>query len=122
MQYIKNFKTLFMAAFMAVAVVMAASPVAFAGAQDFYLVNNTGYDIYVVNVSPASSDNWEEDVLGSSILPNGESVRVNFGVGNTQYWDLQVKFQDGSGLYWESIDLLSYGQIILNGDGTANFN
>ena len=100
---------------------VAMSAVAFAGAQDFVLVNNTGYDIYLVNVSPNDSNYWEEDILGSSILPNGDSVYVSFGVGSTQYWDLLVTFEDGSTLSWDDIDLLSYGTITLNGNGTASF-
>jgi hypothetical protein len=33
------------------------------GKQDFSLVNQTGYDISEVYVSPANSSDWEEDVL-----------------------------------------------------------
>ena len=86
MQKIKSLKVFFLAALF----VMGLSSVAFAGAQDFVLVNNTGFPIYKVNVSAASTNSWEEDILGSSVLMNGESIRVNFGAGNTQYWDIQV--------------------------------
>ena len=83
MQKIKSLKVFFLAALF----VMAFASVAFAGAQDFILVNNTGFPIYKVNVSAASTNQWEEDILGSQILNNGESLQVNFGVGNQQYWD-----------------------------------
>ena len=115
MQKFKALKVLFLTALFA----MAMSAVAFAGAQDFVLVNNTGYPIYKVNVSAASTNSWEEDILGSDILPNGSSVQVNFGVGSTQYWDIQAIFEDGSSLAWYNIDLLSVAQVTLNNDGTA---
>ena len=115
MQKIKSIKVFILTALF----VMAFSAVAFAGAQDFVLANNTGYSIFYVNVSPASSNNWEEDILGSSVLMNGQSVRVNFGAGNTQYWDIQAVFEDGSSLAWYGIDLLSTYQVTLNNGGTA---
>ncbi len=99
---------------------MMLSSVAFAGAQDFRLVNRTGYDIYVVNVAPSSSDSWQEDILGSQVLGNGQMVNVQFAPNGEQYWDIQATFQDGSGLHWDGIDLLSVAQVTLNGDGTAS--
>ena len=116
MQKIKSLKVFFLAALF----VMALSSVAFAGAQDFTLVNNTGYPIYKVNVSAASTNSWEEDVLGSAILPNCSSVHVPFGFGNQQYWDIQAIFEDGSSIAWYGIDLLSTYQVTLNNDGTAS--
>ena len=115
MKKINSLKVFFLAALF----VMAFASVAFAGAQDFILTNNTGYPIYKVNVSAASTNSWEEDIMGSDILPNGSSVRVNFGAGNTQYWDIQAIFEDGSALAWYNIDLLSTYQVTLNNDGTA---
>ncbi len=116
MKKIKSLRVFFLAALF----VMAYASVAFAGAQDFVLVNNTGYPIYVVNVSAASTNSWEEDILGSQILGNGQAVQVNFGVGNQQYWDIQAVFEDGSSLAWYGIDLLSTYQVTLNNDGTAS--
>ena len=54
-----------------------------------------------------------------SVLMNGEAVRVNFGAGNQQYWDIQAIFEDNSSLAWYNIDLLSTAQVTLNNDGTA---
>ncbi len=108
--------------FLATLFVMAFSAVAFAGAQDFTLVNNTGYDIHYVNVSPSSSNDWQNDILGSSILPNGNSVDVTFKTNDVQYWDIQATFEDGSSLSWSSIDLLSLATVTLNGDGTASLD
>ncbi|MBQ7733847.1 MAG: hypothetical protein IJT58_07505 [Synergistaceae bacterium] len=92
---------------------------AFAGAQDFVLVNRTGYDIYVVNISPTKTNDWEEDILGSDILENGEEVQVRFGIGNTRYWDIQAIFEDESSISWYGIDLLETFKVTLRRDGTA---
>lgn len=115
MKKIKSLKVFFLAALF----VMGLSSVAFAGAQDFVLVNNTGYPIYVVNVSPASSNDWQNDILGSQILGNGQYCEVSFPTNGVQYWDLQAAFEDGSSLSWYNIDLLSTYQVTLNNDGTA---
>lgn len=92
----------------------------FAGPQDFVLINNTGADIYTVNISPSSSGDWEEDVMGSDILENGESVTVRFSVGSTRYWDIQAIFRDGTSISWYNIDLLETYTVTLNRDGSAD--
>ncbi|MBQ6971513.1 MAG: hypothetical protein IJP86_04070 [Synergistaceae bacterium] len=99
--------------------VLAFAASSFAGAQDFILVNNTGYDIYFVNVSPTSTNDWEEDILGSDVLENGDAVTVRFGAGRTRYWDIKAIFEDESSISWYKIDLLSTAIVTLNGDGSA---
>ena len=116
MEQIKSLKVFFLAALF----VMAMSAVAFAGAQDFVLVNNTGYPIYVVNVSPARSDDWHNDILGGQVLGNGQFVEVKFPTNGVQYWDIAATFEDGSGLAWYNIDLLTVARVTLNSDGSAS--
>lgn len=119
MKKIKSLRVLLLT----LAMVVAMASVAFAGAQDFTLTNNTGYDIYVVNVSSSSSDSWEEDLLGSQILPYGSSISITFdNRTGDRYWDIQAVFGDGSSLYWTAIDLLSTYSVTLNSDGTATLN
>ena len=104
---------------LAAAFLLLSSSPALAGAQDFILVNRTGYDIYVVNVSPSGSKEWQEDVLGAKILADGEALEIKFQRRQERYWDMQVKFKDGSGLYWMRLDLMTTSVIALNKDGTA---
>jgi hypothetical protein len=52
--------------------------VALAGDQDFKVVNKTGIEIHKLFVSPHSSDEWGEDILGRDTLDDGESVNVKF--------------------------------------------
>ena len=112
----KSLKVFFLTALF----VMSLASVAFAGPQDFVLVNNTGFPIFVVNVSPASVNDWQEDILGSQVLGNGEAVQVNFNTGNQAVLDINAIFEDGRSLAWYGIDLLSTAQVTLNNDGTAS--
>ena len=63
------------------------------GAYNMTIVNNTGYTVYYVNVSHSSSDSWGNDVLGSSILSNGQSITVPLSRGGL--WDIRLKDSDG---------------------------
>lgn len=108
---------------LAAAVMLIAQAQAFAGAQDFVLVNNTGSTIYNLYCSAADADNWEEDLLGATgTLAPGEYVTIRFNSRERgQYWDLRLVFDNGVDIYWENVDLLSVSQITVNSDGTANF-
>jgi hypothetical protein len=101
---------------------MAASSV-IAGDQDFILVNQTGLTIDQFYCSPSESKDWEEDVLGTDVLENGEKVEINFSREETaRAWDLLIVDEDGDKIYWEEIDLLEAETIILyyeNGKPTA---
>ncbi len=106
--------------FLAVLMMTVAIGTAFAGPQDFVLVNNTGRPIYYLNVSPADAKEWMPDILGSKILENGDKARVTFqGMDGVKLWDLQAEFEDGSSIVWYDIDLYSYRGITLNSDATA---
>ena len=104
---------------LSVVFVFAFVSMTFAGAQDFVLVNNTGADIYTVNISPSGVNDWEEDILGRDVLENGESVTVTFGLGNTPLWDIQAVFENGTSISWYEINLLEVSKVTLLGDGTA---
>lgn len=115
----KIFRTFILAA----ALMIVSQTTAFAGAQDFILVNNTGSAIYHVFCSRANAGTWEEDILGSSgVLMGGESVRISFDAAQRgRYWDLRLVFDNGVDIYWEDVDLLTYSVITVNSDGTASF-
>ena len=55
------------------AIFVSASTLAVAGKQDFILHNETGVDLHSVYVSPHSTDNWQEDILGRDTLPTAQS-------------------------------------------------
>ncbi len=97
-----------------------------AGAQDFILNNATGVDIYAVYVSPASADDWQEDVLGVDVLEAGDSVEINFDRDeDAAYWDLMVEDSDGNNIQWYRLNLTEIYEVTLklkNGKGVAELN
>ena len=79
--------------------VLLASAAAFAGAQDFVLVNKTGVEINAVYVSPSKSNDWEEDILGDDVLENGQNVRINIDDGSGAcIYDFKAEFTNGQEL------------------------
>ena len=74
---------------------------AFAGDQDFTLVNHTGVEIHELYVSPAKMDDWGEDVLTVDTLPDGEEVLIEFGrKEKAAYWDIKVVDQAGDSFFF----------------------
>jgi len=99
------------------AMVLAASMVAFAasGKQNFVLVNQTGVTIYEFYVSPTTTADWEEDVLGVDVLPSGEDVEITFDRDTEACrWDLKVVDKDGNSITWNNIDLCKAEEITLH--------
>lgn len=107
-----------------VVAVMAGSAAVMAGDQDFHLVNKTGLTIDEFYVSPSNVNDWEEDVLGVDVLPNGESVDVAFSRDEEAcVWDLKIVDEEGDAVVWNKIDLCKASEITLNynsGRPTAN--
>jgi hypothetical protein len=103
----------FVAVFTSSSVVMAQE-----ARQDFELVNETGYDISHVFVSPTRSDDWEEDVLGKDVLSEGDEWEIRFTRSTkTCKWDLKVVYaDDNSAAYWRGIDLCKVGRITIHYD------
>ncbi|WP_431862428.1 hypothetical protein [Azospirillum sp.] len=95
------------------AVLFAQSP-AFAGDQDFEVVNKTGYPIKHLHVSEAKNNSWDEDVLGRDVLNDGESFELNFAKGEkTCKWDMKVTYDDGETAVWQDLNLCKISKVTL---------
>jgi hypothetical protein len=83
--------------------------------QDFDLVNNTGYDVSEVYVSPAMKSDWEEDVLGDSTIEDGGSKVIRFkNSGSVCKWDLKVVYEeDDSSAVWQDLDLCTVSKVTI---------
>ena len=105
----------------AIAIFLTASVFARAGKQDFILHNQTGVEIHEVYVSPVSTDDWEEDVLGKSTLPDGESVKITFNDREKHvHWDLKVVDGKGNSIEWHDLNLIEIDEVTLHyKDGKA---
>lgn len=92
-----------------------------AGDQDFELHNKTGIEIHNVFISPHSTNEWEEDVLGQDTLPSGESVEIKFSPKEeAELWDLKVTDSEGDAVIWENLKLTEITDVILKlKDGEA---
>jgi hypothetical protein len=100
-----------------IALFVTASALARTGKQDFVLHNQTGVEIHSLYVSPHSSDDWEEDVLGQDTLPSGESVKITFDDRDKHvHWDLKVTDKDGNSLEWEDLNLVEISEVTLHWD------
>ena len=105
------------AAFMLAATV---SLPAFAGDQDFKLVNRTGYQIDEVYVSRSSSKNWGRDMMGSDALADRESVNLSFNAPDSVCdWDMRVKYNDGDSSEWSNLNLCKIEKVTLYWDRKA---
>ncbi len=118
-----NAKTLKRAALCLAVLALSAftMSLAFAGEQDFKVVNKTGVEIHKLFVSPHSSDDWGEDILGRDTLDDGESVDIKFGRNvKAAHWDLRIEDEKGHSVTWESLNLLEISKVTLHvKDGKA---
>ena len=101
------------AAVIAAACVLVQSP-AFAGQQDFEILNKTGYPIKHLYVSENNSNAWDEDVLGRDVLGDGESFELAFAKGDTTCkWDMKVVYDDGEASVWQALNLCKISKLTL---------
>ncbi|HTN61089.1 MAG TPA: hypothetical protein VL147_05985, partial [Devosia sp.] len=57
--------------------------------------NNTDYDIIEFYASNTGTEDWEEDILGSDILPAGDSLVINIDDGSGYCkFDFLAVFED----------------------------
>lgn len=90
---------------------------AFAGTQDFTILNNTGYPIEQVHVSASTQDAWEEDVLGQDVLDVGDRVKIRFDADEGAcLWDLKVTYTDGETAEWQGLNLCEVSLVALSYD------
>jgi len=88
---------------------------AFAGDQDFKLVNKTGSDIASVYAAPAKEDKWGDDIMGKDMLLDGSSVEISFSHSQDAcHWDLKVVYEDKKSAVWHDVNLCKTSNITLH--------
>jgi hypothetical protein len=81
---------------------------------DFTLKNDTGLVIAELYVSPNTSEDWEEDILGRDVLKHGESLAIAFSrTEKSCLWDLKIIDEDEDEVEWEKLDLCKAEHITL---------
>ena len=104
-----------MLALAAAVAALAAATAAYAGQQDFVIVNNTGQAMMTLNVSPSNEDSWGPDILGVEVLAAGERGEVSFDNEEERCdWDIRVTYEDGDTGDWRGIDLCETAVVELS--------
>jgi hypothetical protein len=85
-------------------------------ALDFVLVNDTGYEIDQVYVSPTKAEEWGSDILGQDTLADGKSCKIHFDRAHeaTTKWDIKIVFTDKEYRYWTDLDLSAISEVTLH--------
>lgn len=110
-----------------VMMLMAFSSVGFAAAQDFTVVNESGYNITGFWVAPADSDSWGEDLLKGTPVADGEQIDIVFDEADkTKLWNFSIKDSAGKTWNWEKkeYDLTTISKITYsykNGKGWLTY-
>ena len=102
--------------FVAIATLLCglASSVVLAGDADFTLVNQTGYDLREVYISPANRNAWGRDRLGKDTLDNNKSRLFTFSDNANCVQDLRVVFDDDdSSVVWKGLDLCEINKLTI---------
>ena len=103
-----------------IAIFVTATAFARAGKQDFLLHNQTGVEIHSLYVSPHSTDDWEEDILGKDTLAASDSLKITFEDRDKHvHWDLKVTDKDGNSLEWYDLNLIEIDEVTLHWDAKA---
>lgn len=93
----------------ALALTLMLSP-ALAEDLEFMLSNESSADLVEFHVSPASSDDWEENLLEGGYLAPGYETGVVIADGlSTCIYDLRGGFEDGTSVEDFGLDLCDLG-------------
>lgn len=87
-----------------------------AAAEDliFMLDNQSSADATEFYASPVGVSSWEEDILGTDVLPSGEAIRITIGDGrDVCEYDLRIVFADGDVVEDAAVDLCDTGSYTL---------
>jgi hypothetical protein len=96
-------------------------------AADYYvdISNETGYTIMYMYVSPDKAATWEEDVLGSEVLADGESKRVTLKGYKSPIFDIRLVDTDNDSYTFWNLDVSTDDITVTLADldkGTSNAN
>jgi hypothetical protein len=78
------------------------------------ITNNTGFDVYYVYISPSSSDDWGEDMLGDDILLDGYSVDIQLGypLSRVSTYDIYLEDEEGDTYSKYEVKLTNNARIV----------
>ncbi|MFM8790823.1 MAG: hypothetical protein ACKOEI_13430, partial [Chthoniobacterales bacterium] len=79
---------------------------------DFELVNGTGWAIKELYISPATVNDWQENVI-SKPMDNGDSYEITFHPdADVAKWDMRIVWVDeGEDVVWQALDLSKISKL-----------
>lgn len=87
------------------------------------VVNNTGFTLVDVFVSPAETDHWGKDILPNDLFENGSTIKVTIppDYGTTCMFDMKITDAEGGHITFTNIDICKLVKLKINADGTFNY-
>ena len=76
---------------------------AFASWKNYSFVNYTGRTIRNLYITATGYNKWGSDLLGNSVLGNGDSVSLRYN-NDYRYYDIKVIFSGGDEIVFEKCD------------------
>jgi len=100
--------------FLALLTVFVFPAAAHAVDLDFELVNGTGWAIKEVYISPATVNDWQENIL-SEPMADGEFGKVTFSPeAEAENWDMKIVWVDeGEDVIWKNLNLSKISKLTL---------
>lgn len=85
--------------------------------NNFTLVNDTGYTLDSVFVSPHDEKSWGNDVMGKDTLKDGETVDIVFSPdADASTYDLKVIYDDKTEVIWPNLELPKINKLTIHWD------
>lgn len=103
----------------AMALLLGTGASVFADAQDFKIVNKTGFTITSLYASPVKAKNWGDDILGEGEMATGRTLDIKFsGYGDKVcHFDVMLKDEDEKEWIVEDIDLCEIHSLTFSKKG-----
>ena len=94
-----------------------------AQALTYDVVNNTGFTLVDVFVTPAETNNWGNDILPNNLFENGMTISVTIPAdyGETCTFDMKITDLNGDFVVFHGIDACKLIKLQINGDGTFQY-
>ena len=87
------------------------------------VVNNTGFTLVDIFVTPAESDHWGKDILPNDLFEAGSTIKVTIppDYGTTCLFDMKITDAAGGHITFTNIDICKIIKLQINADGTFEY-
>lgn len=87
------------------------------------VVNNTGFTLVDIFVTPAESDHWGKDILPNDLFEAGSTIKVTIppDYGTTCLFDMKITDTAGGHITFTNIDICKIIKLQINADGTFEY-